>query len=100
MSFIRVVRMTFRPEEVPAFLENFEANKFLIRNFPGCRHLELWQDENQKNIFVTYSHWESEAALNQYRDSQLFKSVWSFTKTLFSEKPQAWSTKKLQEVHP
>jgi quinol monooxygenase YgiN len=98
MSLIRVVRMTFRPEEVPAFLENFEAYKILIRNFPGCRHLELWQDENQKNIFVTYSHWESEAALNQYRDSQLFKSVWSFTKTLFSEKPQAWSTKKLQEV--
>ncbi len=100
MSLIRVVRMTFRPEEVPAFLENFEKHKILIRNFPGCRHLELWQDENQKNIFVTYSHWESEAALNQYRDSQLFKSVWSFTKTLFSEKPQAWSTKKLQEVHP
>jgi len=98
MSLIRVVRMTFRPEEVPAFLKNFEAHKIFIRNFPGCRHLELWQDENQKNIFVTYSHWESEAALNQYRDSQLFKSVWSFTKTLFSEKPQAWSTKKIQEV--
>ncbi len=100
MSLIRVVRMTFRSEEVPAFLKNFEAHKVLIRNFPGCSHLELWQDENQKNIFVTYSHWESEAALNQYRDSQLFKSVWGFTKTLFSEKPQAWSTKKIQEVHP
>jgi heme-degrading monooxygenase HmoA len=98
MSLIRVVRMTFRPEEAPAFLENFEAHKSLIRNFPGCQHLELWQDQNQKNIFVTYSHWESEMALNQYRDSELFKSVWSFTKTLFSEKPQAWSTKKLQEV--
>ena len=98
MSLIRVVRMTFRLEEAPAFLENFEAHKSLIRNFPGCQHLELWQDQNQKNIFVTYSHWESEEALNQYRDSQLFKSVWSFTKTLFSEKPQAWSTKKIQEV--
>ena len=98
MSLIRVVRMTFRPEEAQAFLENFEAHKSLIRNFPGCQHLELWQDQNQKNIFVTYSHWESEMALNQYRDSELFKSVWSITKTLFSEKPQAWSTKKLQEV--
>ena len=100
MSLIRVVRMTFRPEEVLAFLENFEAHKILIRNFPGCRHLELWRDENQKNIFITYSHWENEEALNQYRDSELFKSVWSFTRSLFSEKPQAWSTKKLQEVHP
>ena len=98
MSLIRVVRMTFRPEAAAAFLENFEIHKSLIRNFPGCQHLELWQDQNQKNIFVTYSHWESEVALNQYRDSELFKSVWSFTKTLFSEKPQAWSTKKIQEV--
>ena len=95
---IRIVRMTFKPEEVSAFLENFEANKSSIRNFPGCQHLELWQDENQKNIFMTYSHWENEEFLNQYRDSELFKTVWSFTKALFSEKPQAFSSKKLQEV--
>ncbi len=95
---IRIVRMTFRPEEVPAFLENFEVNKSSIRDFPGCQHLELWQDENQKNIFMTYSHWESEEVLDQYRDSELFKTVWSFTKALFSEKPQAFSSKKLQEV--
>lgn len=95
---IRIVRMTFKIEGIPSFLENFEANKTFIRNFPGCQHLELWQDETQKNIFVTYSHWESEEALDQYRDSELFKSVWSFTKALFSEKPQAFSSKKLQEV--
>ncbi|OOG75247.1 putative quinol monooxygenase [Algoriphagus sp. A40] len=95
---VRIVRMTFRPDEVEAFLENFEANKNLIRNFPGCSHLELWQDHSEKNIFTTYSHWENEEALNQYRDSELFKSVWSFTKALFSEKPIAFSSKKLQEV--
>jgi quinol monooxygenase YgiN len=95
---LRVVRMTFRPESVPAFLENFEKNKSAIRSFPGCQHLELWQDENSENIFLTYSHWESEEYLNQYRDSELFKSVWSFTKALFAEKPQAFSSKKVAEV--
>lgn len=95
---IRVVRMTFRPEAVEDFLENFRANKKSIRNFPGCHHLELWQDENDINIFITHSHWESEEALNQYRDSKLFKSIWSFTKALFSEKPRAFSSKKLEEV--
>ncbi len=95
---IRIVRMTFREEATEAFLENFDANKEEIRNFAGCSHLELWQDENQKNIFITYSHWESEAALNQYRDSELFKTVWSFTKTLFAEKPVAFSSKKIQEL--
>lgn len=93
---VRVVRMTFREEAVEAFLENFEANKQKIRNFPGCSHLELWQDEDNKNIFMTYSHWQSEESLNQYRDSELFKTVWSFTKTLFAEKPVAFSSKKIQ----
>lgn len=95
---VRVVRMTFREEAVKAFLENFEANKQKIRNFPGCSHLELWQDENNKNIFMTYSHWQSEESLNQYRDSELFKTVWPFTKTLFAEKPVAFSSKKIQEL--
>lgn len=95
---IRVVRMTFRPDGVAAFLENFEAHKDSIRNFPGCRHLELWRDFSSENIYLTCSHWESEEALNQYRDSEFFKSVWSFTKGLFLEKPIAFSSKKMQEV--
>lgn len=94
----RVVRMTFQEDKVEAFLENFNQNKEKIRNFPGCRHLELWQDENFKNIFMTYSFWDSEEALNQYRDSELFKSVWSYTKTLFADKPTAFSAKKIDEL--
>lgn len=95
---IRVVRMTFREESVGKFLENFEANKEKIRNFPGCQYLELWQDENIRNIFITYSHWENEESLNQYRDSELFKSVWAVTKPLFSGKPFAFSSKKIVEL--
>lgn len=95
---IRIVRMTFHENEVEAFLKIFEESKHLIRNFPGCNHLELWQDENQKNIFITYSHWKDEESLNQYRDSELFKTVWTFTRKLFSEKPVVFSSKKLHEV--
>lgn len=95
---IRIVRMTFMKNRVADFLENFEKNKQSIRNFPGCSHLELWQDENEKNIFLTFSHWESENALNQYLDSELFKTVWSYTKGLFSEKAHAFSSRKLEEV--
>ena len=96
---VRIVRMTFQEDRVEDFLENFEKNKQSIRNFPGCDHLELWQDENEKNIFLTYSHWKNEEALNQYRDSELFKTVWSFTKALFAARPIAFSSKKLQEVN-
>jgi heme-degrading monooxygenase HmoA len=90
--------MTFKPEGVDDFLENFHANKNSIRNSPGCLHLELWQDENDATIFLTHSHWKSEKYLNQYRDSELFKSVWSYTKKLFADRPIAFSSKKIEEV--
>ncbi len=89
---IRIVRMTFRENEVPAFLAIFNASQHKIRNFPGCRHLELWQDAQQPFIFSTYSHWDSEAALNNYRSSALFAGVWPATKKLFAAAPVACSS--------
>jgi heme-degrading monooxygenase HmoA len=88
---VRIVQMTFREEEVPAFTALFEERKQLIRGFDGCKHLELWQDAHAANIFFTYSKWESEAHLNHYRFSEFFKDTWARTKSLFADKPQAWS---------
>ncbi len=93
---VRIVKMVFRPEEVPVFLELFAARKEQIRGFEGCSHLELWREEGQEHVFFTYSHWVDEHALNRYRFSSLFKDTWSRTKALFQEKAQAWSL--LQEV--
>ena len=83
--------MVFRTEEVDNFLSLFNERKQLIRGFEGCNHLELWQDEKEDNIFFTYSIWDSEAHLNHYRFSDLFKDTWTKTKALFENKPQAWS---------
>ncbi len=88
---IRIVKMGFVPEQISHFLENFERNKDKIRNFKGCTHLELIRDIHQTNQFFTYSHWESEEDLNNYRNSSLFKSVWANTKIKFNQKPEAWS---------
>lgn len=95
---IRIVKMTFRPEEVETFRTLFAAKKQLIRGFAGCAHLELWQDAQDAAIFFTYSHWESEEALNRYRFSELFKEVWSDTKALFAAKAEAWSVNRQTEV--
>ncbi len=88
---VRIVQMTFRPEEVAAFTALFEERKTTIRGFAGCTHLELWQDPKAQNIFFTYSNWESEAHLDHYRFSEFFKDTWARTKALFADKPQAWS---------
>ncbi len=88
---VRIVQMTFEPENVDTFLSLFEERKQLIRHFEGCKHLELWQGANASNIFFTYSMWDSEEHLNHYRFSELFKDTWTRTKALFADKPQAWS---------
>ncbi|WP_310994043.1 putative quinol monooxygenase [Aequorivita marina] len=93
--FTRIVKMEFQEENIPTFLDNFEAVKNKIRNFPGCTFLELYQDKNNKAIFFTYSRWNEETDLENYRHSDLFKKVWSQTKPLFKEKAAAWSVDTL-----
>ena len=88
---VRIVKLTFRPEEVENFKELFEQKKKKIRNFEGCLHLKLLQGANHSNIFFTYSHWQTENDLNNYRYSDLFSETWSATKLLFSDKPEAWT---------
>ena len=88
--------MRFHAQHVDAFKEIFRLNWHLIKNFEGCSHVELLQDENQPEIFFTYSLWESEAHLNHYRNSELFARVWKSTRALFAEKAQAWSVKQVE----
>lgn len=95
---IRIVRMTFRPEERENFLSLFDENKEKIRHFPGCTHLELLEDYNDPNVFSTYSYWNDETDLNAYRHSDLFAKVWANTKSKFAAKPIAFSLKKYIKV--
>jgi heme-degrading monooxygenase HmoA len=90
--------MSFAEENIPAFLENFEIIKDKIRNAPGNRLLELYQDKTNKSIFFTYSYWETEEDLENYRKSELFNTVWAFTKKLFNDKPEAWSVDKIASL--
>ena len=93
--FVRIVKMSFQPLKIDEFLDNFHENKSKIRSFKGCERLELYRDKKDKNIFFTYSFWQSETDLENYRNSDLFKNVWAKTKILFNDKPQAWSLDKI-----
>jgi quinol monooxygenase YgiN len=97
---VRTVRMTFRPDRLDAFLALFRASAPRIRAFPGCHRLDLLADARYPNILTTYSLWESEAALDLYRESALFKTTWAETKPLFAAPPVAHSHRTLIEVAP
>ena len=96
----RIVKLTFQEDKVADFLRVFEENRIKIRQCPGCNYLEVWNVQNQSNVFFTYSFWDSEAALNAYRYSELFKNTWSQTKILFSDKPEAWTVVMHDIVRP
>lgn len=95
---VRIVHMTFHPEQVEAFRALFEQTAPQIRAFPGCRHLELWQQADEASRFTTYSLWENQAALDSYRASTLFRSTWTKTRQWFAAPPTALSFCSLMRV--
>ena len=97
--FVRIVKMSFHEDKVDAFLDNFHEVKQHIRNYPGNRFLELYRDKQDPSVFFTYSYWDTEDDLENYRKSDLFYEVWAYTKQLFKDKPEAWSVDKLVSLN-
>jgi quinol monooxygenase YgiN len=87
----RVVKLHFDPAYLAPFLAHFETVKFQVAQFPGCRGMQLLQDQTDPCLIFTYSIWDSEADLNHYRDSPLFASIWPQIKPWFDQKAEAWS---------
>ena len=91
---VRIVKLIIEPAKLSEFLETYsEANK-KISGFKGCTYLELLTESDKTGVVFTYSHWDSEADLKNYLDSEFFKNTWSTVKPLFGGKPEAWSLKK------
>ncbi len=90
----RIVKLHFQEDKIDSFLAFFETIKWQVANQPNCYGMKLLRDVNQPNVVFTYSKWESEEALNAYRDSELFGIVWPTIKPWFQEKAQAWSVEE------
>lgn len=88
---IRIVKLTFQEDKTQDFLNYFGTIKQVVNTFPGCQGMKLIQNIHSPNVIMTYSHWDSEKALNNYRDSDTFIKVWTTIKQWFDDKPEAWS---------
>lgn len=97
---IRIVKLTFKPENIPSFERIFDESKNGILAFEGCSKVDLYQDLKNPSVFFTYSFWEKESDLENYRTSDFFRRVWGHTKTLFADKPEAWSVAKVNSPTP
>lgn len=91
----RVVRLTLQEDKAQDFIDFVEPRVASIRGFEGCEGLEFLQDTNEANVFYTISLWQSEDALNNYRSSELFGSIWPVVKPWFKNKALTYSMNKL-----
>jgi len=67
---VRIVKLTFKKENISSFEQVFEETKEHIRNFEGCNFLELYQEAEKPNVFFTYSHWDNAESLEKLRSEK------------------------------
>lgn len=89
---IRIVKLTFKAEHVDDFLHYFETIKHQVNSFEGCLGMQLIQDIHNPHVITTYSHWENESALDNYRYSETFNHIWPSIKIWFGARPEAWTS--------
>ena len=92
---IRIVKLKFQKDKVADFLNLFDNVVTKVNAYPGCQQMHMVRDLNDKTLFFTYSIWENTTALENYRNSPLFQTIWPQIKPWFSEKAEAWSTEKV-----
>ncbi|MBP8822167.1 MAG: antibiotic biosynthesis monooxygenase [Flavobacteriales bacterium] len=96
---VRIVKMTFRPQEAERFQLLFEGWRHRILATPGCRTLELLHDLKDPRVFFTRSVWEAEHHLEAYRRSATFADVWPVVKKLFAAPAEAWTVQVEHHMH-
>jgi quinol monooxygenase YgiN len=95
---IRIVKLTFRKEEVPVFNNYFQTVCETIRHQPGCHLLQAWQDIDRPEIFFTYSLWDGTDDLENYRNSAFFLQFWKTVKPWFDDKAEVWTFNKVIDL--
>lgn len=85
--------MYFSESSGKEFFQIFEQSVEKIKEFKGCHQVILLKDVNDENVMMTYSIWEKDEDLQNYRTSDFFKNTWNKTKLLFVQKAEAWSMK-------
>lgn len=87
----RIVKLEFQEGKILEFLSFFDTIKNVVNKFPGCYAMKLYQDIDNPCVVITYSHWESQGKLDNYRKSEEFRAIWPKIKPWFNNNPEAWS---------
>jgi len=89
---VRIVKLTFKEEKISEFMDLFQAVEPVIRSYRGCQSLRLLRDTEKNNVMFTFSEWQNEKDLEDYRASDTFQLVWQTIRPWFLQHAEAWST--------
>lgn len=83
--------MRFRKTEILPFKKLFKEVQIPIQSCNGCISVKLLQSKDDPQLMFTLSKWDDDQDLENYRQSELFKSTWKKTKQMFEDKAEAWT---------
>lgn len=95
---IRIVELSVQKDKLPIAEKLLAEVAPKVRSSPGCTHLRILMDLHNSGRITTYSHWNTEADLNTYRKSEVFKNFWTQVKLLFAVPARAWSSETLHHL--
>ena len=90
---IRIVHLQLALDRCTDFESFVQPRMPQIAAQPGCRSVRLLR--GAPGHYFTVSDWESEIALDAYRESALFAEIWPTVKPWFSAKAEAWTTDEI-----
>ncbi|ACF14489.1 Antibiotic biosynthesis monooxygenase [Chloroherpeton thalassium ATCC 35110] len=93
---IRLVKMSFQPQESTRFLSLYKQVHPKILSFPGCVSVELLHEVHDEHAYTTYSLWQNNDALEAYRQSDFFKATWTEVRKMLRSKTLAISYRKVE----
>ena len=73
MSFVLVVNIRIKPENVAAFMSEITTNALAARSEPGCRQFEVLVDPQDKTRLMLFEVYDSEAAFQEHQARPAFK---------------------------
>jgi quinol monooxygenase YgiN len=91
---VRVVKLQFDERTHEEAQRHLLGIVPTVRQWPGCTHLEVLFDENRIGRILTYSHWESVEALNEYRNSMVFRKFWAGVKPHLAKPTEAYTMRR------
>lgn len=62
-----------------------------IRCVDGCKHLEVLNDKADNLTIFSMAIWESEKAIDKYKKTDLYKTVWKQLNEYIAGEPHIWT---------